>query len=41
MSIIFNESTKTFHLYNQEISYIMKVLPNEHMGQQRENIISG
>ncbi len=33
MSIIFNESTKTFHLYNQEISYIMKVLPNEHMGQ--------
>ena len=33
MSIIFNERTKTFHLYNQEISYIMKVLPNEHMGQ--------
>ena len=33
MSIIFNESTKTFHLYNQEISYIMTVLPNGHMGQ--------
>ena len=33
MSILFSESTKTFHLYNQEISYIMTVLPNGHMGQ--------
>lgn len=33
MSILFNESTKTFHLYNQEISYLMMVLPNGHMGQ--------
>ena len=33
MSILFNEKTKTFHLFNQEISYIMTVLPNGHMGQ--------
>ncbi len=33
MSIIYQENTKTFHLYNQEISYIMTVLPNGHMGQ--------
>lgn len=33
MSILFSESTKTFHLYNREISYIMMVLPNGHMGQ--------
>ncbi len=33
MSILFSEHAKTFHLYNQEISYIMTVLPNGHMGQ--------
>ena len=33
MSILFNEGTKTFHLYNKEISYIMMVLPNGHLGQ--------
>lgn len=33
MSIIFNEKTKTFHLYNEEVSYIMNVLPNGHLGQ--------
>ncbi len=33
MSIVFNEDKKTFHLYNQEISYIMMVLPNGQMGQ--------
>lgn len=33
MNIIFHESTKTFHLYNNEISYIMTVLPSGHMGQ--------
>ncbi len=33
MSIVFEESTKIFHLYNQEISYIMTVLSNGHMGQ--------
>ncbi len=33
MSILFYETTKTFHLWNQKISYIMTVLPNGHMGQ--------
>ena len=33
MSIVYNESSKIFHLYNQTISYIMMVLPNGHMGQ--------
>ena len=32
MSIIFHESSKTFHLYNNDISYIMCVLPNGHLG---------
>ncbi len=32
MSILFQEKTKTFHLFNQEISYIMTVLPNGHLG---------
>ena len=32
MSIIFHESSNTFHLYNNEISYIMCVLPNGHLG---------
>ncbi len=33
MSILFNEHTQTFHLFNETISYIMAVLPNQHMGQ--------
>ncbi len=33
MSIVFNEGTKTFHLFNREISYLMMVLPNGQMGQ--------
>ena len=33
MGIIFHESTKTFHLYNDTISYIMMVLENGHLGQ--------
>ena len=33
MSIIYHESTKTFHLTNGEISYLMKVLPNGALGQ--------
>lgn len=33
MDILFNKDTKTFHLYNDDISYIMMVLPNGHMGQ--------
>ena len=32
MSIIFHEGSKTFHLFNDEISYIMCVLPNGNMG---------
>ena len=31
--IIFHKETKTFHLYNEEVSYIMCVLENGHMGQ--------
>ena len=33
MSILFNEATQTFHLFNKEISYLMTVLPNGHLGQ--------
>ena len=32
MGIIFHEETQTFHLTNDEISYIMTVLPNGHLG---------
>lgn len=32
-TIIFHEKTKTFHLYNKQISYIMCVLENGHLGQ--------
>ena len=33
MHITFHESTKTFHLYNDTISYIMTVMRNGHLGQ--------
>lgn len=33
MSIIFHEKTSVFHLYNEDISYIMMVLKNGNMGQ--------
>lgn len=33
MSIIYHEQTKEFHLYNDSISYIIKVLRNGQMGQ--------
>lgn len=33
MGIIFNGTTKEFHLYNQNISYLMKVLRNGQIGQ--------
>ena len=33
MGIIFNEDTKEFHLYNDNVSYLMKVLRNGQMGQ--------
>ena len=32
MSIIFHKNSETFHLFNNEISYIMTVLPNGHLG---------
>ena len=33
MSIVFHETTGIFHLFNQELSYIMMILPNGHLGQ--------
>jgi alpha-galactosidase len=33
MHITFHESTKTFHLYNDDISYIMTIMRNGHLGQ--------
>lgn len=33
MSIVFHEASKEFHLYNDSISYIIKVLPNDQLGQ--------
>lgn len=32
MAIVYHEHTKTFHLYNDTISYLMKILPNEKLG---------
>ena len=33
MGISVNREKNTFHLYNNEISYIIKVLPNNQLGQ--------
>ena len=33
MEIVFKEEAKTFHLYNDQISYILTVLPNGQLGQ--------
>lgn len=33
MDIRFHESTKTFHLFNDKISYLMCILKNGHLGQ--------
>ena len=33
MKIVYHESSKTFHLYNDTISYIMLILKNGHLGQ--------
>lgn len=33
MPIIYNEKTREFHLYNQELSYIIKILDNDQPGQ--------
>ena len=31
--IQFHEESKTFHLYNDQISYIFKILKNNQLGQ--------
>ena len=33
MPIVYHQSTQTFHLYNETLSYIIKVLPSGHLGQ--------
>ena len=33
MHIYYHETSETFHLQNETISYIMKVLPNRQLGQ--------
>ena len=33
MSIIFNEKSREFHLFNNSISYIIKILRNNQLGQ--------
>lgn len=33
MNIVYHEASRTFHLYNSCISYIMTILPNGQMGQ--------
>lgn len=33
MGIIFHEKTQEFHLYNEEISYLIKILRNGQPGQ--------
>ena len=33
MGILYHESTKEFHLFNSEISYLIKVLRNGQLGQ--------
>lgn len=32
MPIIFHKELNEFHLYNKEISYIIHILPNGHVG---------
>ena len=33
MSIFYSESDRIFHLFNEQISYIMTILPNGQLGQ--------
>ena len=33
MGIIFNEKSREFHLFNNNISYIIKILKNNQLGQ--------
>ena len=37
MAIIFHEESRCFHLYNNEVSYIMRIMENEQM----ENLYYG
>lgn len=32
MGVIFHEQAKEFHLYNEEVSYIMQILNNGYIG---------
>lgn len=41
MGIFYHESAQEFHLYNENISYIMKVLRNEQIGQLYYRCICG
>ena len=31
MPILYHETTRTFHLYNDKVSYIMRVMENEQL----------
>lgn len=33
MKIVYHEESRVFHLWNQNISYVMMVLQNGHLGQ--------
>ena len=33
MPITYNEKSREFHLYNNKISYLIKILANEQLGQ--------
>ena len=33
MGIIFNEKSREFHLFNNNLSYIIKILKNNQLGQ--------
>ena len=33
MPITYNEQSREFHLYNDQISYLIKILANEQLGQ--------
>ena len=37
MAIVFHEQTRVFHIYNNEVSYIMRIMENE----QLENLYYG
>ena len=39
MAVQFNAKTRTFHLYNSEISYIFRVRENEQLEQIYPNLV--